>query len=135
MLHLKHLGPSGIAYLKIIFNLSISKAELPDIWKKALIIAILKAGKTADQVRNNRPISLLCPTSKILERLILPYFAESLAPNRTQHGFRPLHYTTTALLPLSTMIAPGFNQRKPTSRTAALRHLTVFTTRPSSSSC
>ena len=120
VLHLKHLGPSGIAYLTKIFNLSISKAELPDIWKKALIIAILKAGKTADQGRNYRPISLLCPASKILERLVLPYLTESLAPNRTQHGFRPLHSTTTALLPLSTMIATGFNQRKPASRTATL---------------
>ena len=44
----------------------------------------------------------------------------TLIPNNSQHGFRPMHSTTTALLPLSTAIAVGFNQRKPATRTAAL---------------
>ena len=47
--HLKHLGPSGIAYLCKIFNLSISSACLPALWKHAIIIPLLKSGKPADQ--------------------------------------------------------------------------------------
>ena len=56
----------------------------------------------------------------MLERLILPFLTTTLFFNHTQHGFRPRHSTTTALLPLSTAAAIGFNQRKPASRTAAL---------------
>ena len=120
ILHLKHLGPSGTQYLTDIFNLSLNHAEIPDIWKKATIIPLLKPGKPADQGKSYRPISLLCPASKVLERLILPHLSATLTPNSTQHGFRPMHSTTTALLPLSTMVAVGFNQQKPPDRTAAL---------------
>ena len=38
----------------------------------------------------------------------------------SQHGFRSGRSTTTALLPLTTQIARGFNQRKPPSRTIAM---------------
>ena len=120
ILHLKNLGPSGTQYLTDICNLSISQAEIPDIWKKAIIIPLLKAGKPAELGKSYRPISLLCPASKVLERLILPHLTATLTPNNTQHGFRSMRSTTTALLPLSTMVAVGFNQQKPASRTAAL---------------
>ena len=43
-----------------------------------------------------------------------------LPTNNTQHGFKRLHSTTTALLPLTTTIAQGFNQQKPPLRTAAI---------------
>ena len=120
ILHLKNMGPSGIQYLTDICNLSINRAEIPDLWKKATIIPLLKAGKQADLGKSYRPISLLCPASKVLERLILPHLTATLTPNETQHGFRPMHSTTTALLPLATTVATGFNQLKPAARTAAL---------------
>ena len=85
-----------------------------------IIIPLLKAGKQAELGKSYRPISLLCTASKVLERLILTMLTITLIPNYTQHGFRPMHSTTTTLLPLSTAIAVGFNQRKPASRTAAL---------------
>ena len=44
MLHLKNLGPSGIQYFTDICNLSVNHAEIPDIWKKAIITHLLKAG-------------------------------------------------------------------------------------------
>ena len=120
ILHLKHLGPHGLSFLRRLFNLSVSRADFPAIWKQARIIPILKPNKPADEGKSYRPISLLCPASKVLERLVLPYLTDALPPNHSQHGFRPAHSTTTALLPLATMIATGFNQRKPPSRTAAL---------------
>ena len=118
--HLKHLGPSGISYLCKIFNLSISSACIPALWKHAIIVPLLKAGKPADQSTSYRPISLLCPASKILERLLLPALTSSFPVNPSQHGFKAKHSTTTALLPLTTSIAVGFNQNKPASRTAAV---------------
>ena len=49
-----------------------------------------------------RPISLLCPAANVLEALILPSINKFLSPAKDQHGFRPRHSTTSALLQLTT---------------------------------
>ena len=88
ILHLKHLGPTGISYLCSLFNLSLASADIPSIWKQAIIIALLKAGKPASLGTSYRPISLLSPTAKVLERLLLPILNEHFHTVPTQHGFR-----------------------------------------------
>ena len=113
ILHLKHLGPTGISYLCSLFNMSLASADIPSIWKQAIIIVLLKAGKPASLGTSYSPISLLSPTAKVLERLLLPILNEQLHTMPTQHGFRPQRSTTTALLPIAHSISSGFNQRKP----------------------
>ena len=66
------------------------------------------------------PISLICPAAKVLEALILPIVNAHLLPADDQHGFRPGHSTTSALLQLTTNIATGFNQKKPLYRTVCV---------------
>ena len=56
---------------------------------------------------------------KVLERLLLPHLKESLITHPTQHGFKPMHSTTSSLLKLSTKIAIGFNKQLPPARTLA----------------
>jgi hypothetical protein len=104
-LHLKHLGPQVLSYLTELFNLSINYANLPVVWKQAIIIPVLKPGKPADQGLSYRPISLLSPVAKILERLIKPDIVAALPKHKSQHAYSPMHSTTTALLPLATQIA------------------------------
>ena len=72
-----------------------------------------KPGKYSLQGTSGRPISLLCPAAKVLEALILPSINKCISPAKDQHGFRPRHSTTYALLQLRTHIETGFNQRKP----------------------
>ena len=120
MIHLKHLGPSGIRYLTHLFNLSVRGADLPSIWKNAHVIPVLKPKKPADQGTSYRPISLLCPAVKVLERLLLPSLNASLPPAPHQHGFQRQKSTVTALLPLTHSIAQGFNRPKPATRTGLL---------------
>ena len=55
-----------------------------------------------------------------LASLILPSINEFLSPAKDQHGFRPNHSTTSALLHLTTDIEIGFNQRKPPHRTVCV---------------
>ena len=55
----------------------------------------------------------------VLEALILPSINEFLSPDK-DHGFRPRHLTTSALLQLTTNIETGFNQRKPPHRTVCV---------------
>ena len=54
---------------------------------------------------------------KVLEALILPSINKFISPAKYQHGFRPRHSTTSALLQLTTDIEIGFNQGKPPLRT------------------
>ena len=92
-LHLKHLGPAGISYLTKMFNLSTAVSQIPQIWKNSTVIPLLKPGKPADESSSFQPVSLLCPTIKILERLILPTLQEHLEIPDHQHGFRAQHST------------------------------------------
>ena len=120
ILHLKHLGPKGKKYLCQLYNLSLSNTDIPMLWKTAIISAILKAGKEPGLGKSFRPISLLSPAAKVLERLLLPHLTEALVPHESQHGFRKAHSTITALLPLSHQIAVGFNKKPPPKRTIAV---------------
>jgi hypothetical protein len=101
LLHLKHLGPRGLQFLTRIFNISVSTASIPSIWKNSIIIPILKPGKPGNPGSSYHPISLLCSTATILERLVLPYIIGSLTTVPSQHGLKPGHSTVTALLPLA----------------------------------
>ena len=58
--------------------------------------------------------------AKVLEALVLPTVNAHLLPADDQHGFRPGHSTTSALLQLTTDIATGFNQKKPPHRTVCV---------------
>jgi hypothetical protein len=115
---LKFLGPLAIGYFTSLFNLSIKHANIPSIWKRANIVPIPKPGKPTNIRTSYRPISLLSPVIKILEKLLLPYLTESLPCAKTQHAYRPFHSTVTALLPIATKAAIGFNAPKPPLRTA-----------------
>ena len=55
----------------------------------------------------------------MLERLLLPSLQATFQLNENQQGFRSLRSTSTALLPLVSEIAAGFNERKPPKRTIA----------------
>ena len=110
-LHLKHLGPNGISYLTKIFNLSVSTSIIPDIWKNSIIIPLLKPNKPSNISDSYRPVSLLCPAIKILERLLLPTLTDNLEVPVFQHGFRKNHSTVSALNEFNDQVATGFNEK------------------------
>lgn len=117
ILHLKHLGPRGLDFLTGLLNLSLATASIPRLWRKSVIIPLPKVQKPISEGSSYRPISLLCPAVKVLERLLLPILKECLQPAAHQHGFTAMHSTTSALLPLTTAVANGFNHPKPAERT------------------
>ena len=96
-LHLKNLGPLGIRYACKIFSPSYAQARVPDIWMRAIITPLLKPRKPKGQGSSYKPISLLCPASKVLERLMLQFITPHIHLSDTQHGFRAGRSTTTAL--------------------------------------
>ena len=112
-LHLKHLGPQGVKALTNICNYSYSHCIIPTIWKRGKIITLLKPNKDPTQPSSYRPVTLLCTPSKILEHLILNLISPHIPLAQSQHGFRPLHSTSTLLTNLTQQISDGINSRKP----------------------
>ena len=98
-----------------LFNDSVTSCRIPLIWKSPIVIPIPKPGKDSSLSTSYQPISLLCPAAKVMEALLLPTINNQLLPSADQHGFRPGHSTTSALLQLT-----GFNQRKPPHRTVCV---------------
>ena len=68
------------------------------------MIAILKPGKDSTLPKSYRPISLLCLTYKLFERMIL----DRLMIIDQQAGFRPEKSTTGQLLNLTQHIEDGY---------------------------
>ena len=67
---LKALGPFAKSELLDIFNQSFLNGELPQIWRLAWIIPLLKADKSPSDLASFRPVSLTSCIVKLLERMI-----------------------------------------------------------------
>ena len=126
-------------WLLSLFNSCVTLSQLPKIWRKARVIAILKPGKDPHEVKSYRPISLLCHLFKLFERLILnrlgPITEEHLI--QEQAGFRPGKSCTGQVLNLTQHFEDGFEKNEPTGvvfvdLTAAM---TLSTTDYSSANC
>ena len=115
--HLKHLGPTAIQYLTDTLNLALSTNCIPQIWKLAKIIPIPKPNKDPTLGTSYRPISLLSPIAKTMEKVLLPHITSNITPVSHQHGFKTQHSTSTALHHLTNQITTGFNQKQPADRT------------------
>ena len=90
--------------LTAIFNRSISTGIFPCDWKVAKVTPIHKDGDKSD-MDNYRPISVISIIAKIMEKLVhsqlYSYLERFDILTSSQHGFRPLHSTVTALLKLT----------------------------------
>lgn len=88
-------------YLVIIFRESLLQGEVPEEWKKAKLVPIYKSGVKYD-VKNYRPISLLCTASKVMEHFLFKHVTSFLESNRffspNQHGFQQGFSTATQLI-------------------------------------
>ena len=84
-----------------IATLSIMQEHFPDDWKKAKVIPLHKKGDTLDP-KNYRPVSILSPLSKVLERVVhdqlYEYFSSNTIIHQSLHGYRKNRSTLTALL-------------------------------------
>ena len=109
---LKQLGPNCRKWLLKMFHAYIRENDIPKVWRKAKTIAILKPGKNLQEPKNFRPISLLCHTYKLLERMILnrllPIVDEKLILG--QAGFRPGRSCTGQILKLTQHIEDDFEK-------------------------
>ena len=86
--------------------------KIPTLWRQFKIIAILKPGKDSAIPKSYRPISLLCHTYKLDERMILNRIAPTIEQHliKEQAGFRPGKSCTSQLLNLTQHIEDGYQE-------------------------
>ena len=109
---LKHLGPKAHKWLLTMLNICFMENKIPTIWRQSKIIAILKPGKDSSIPKNYRPISLLCHTYKLYERMILNRIAHTIEQHliKEQAGFRSWKSCTSQLLNLTQHIEDGYEE-------------------------
>ena len=109
---LKHLGPKAHKWLLTILNICFMDNKIPTVWRQSKIIAILKPGKDSSIPKNYRPISLLCHTYKLYERMVLNRIAPAIEQHliKEQAGFRSGKSCTSQLLNLTQHIEDGYEE-------------------------
>ena len=113
---LKALGPLAKEALLSIFNQSFDDASVPQMWRRAIIIPLLKAGKTAGDLASFRPVSLTSCVVKTMERMVadrLYYIAETRGMfSDLQAGFRRGRSCEDQILKMVQAIEDGFQKKK-----------------------
>ena len=104
-----------IGSLTQLFKLIYDQNQIPEQWLIAKVTPIHKKGNKND-ISNYRPISNLCSTSKVFEKLILKRIFEIEDLNmvdltgREQHGFKKGKSTATAGLVIQSIIARALDE-------------------------
>ena len=101
--------------LTYIVNTSIKNSEYPAYWKISKMIALYKKGSRYE-MKNYRPLSLLCVAGMILERVVAiqieDYFESNNLLGPFQFGFRKYKSTISELLTLFDSLLEGKENRK-----------------------
>ena len=113
---LQHLGACAERKLLQIFNISWQTGQVPQEWKKATMIPLLKTGKDRKKASSYRPISLTSCVCKTLESIInhrMKWYLETegiLVPQ--QAGFRQCYSTEDQATYLSQVIEDAFQDKQ-----------------------
>ena len=62
-----HAGPGLKSWLRGFLSSCLRQLKISKVWRRALVVAILKPSKPVEDQQSYRPISLLCIPYKILE--------------------------------------------------------------------
>ena len=96
--------------LTYIVNTFIRDSEYPSYWKISKMIALFKKGNRRE-IKNYRPVSLLCVAGMVLERVIAIQIEEYFETNNLlgpfQFGFRKYKSTISELLTLFDSLLEG----------------------------
>ena len=102
-----------ISQLVFLFNLSFSKGQFPDSWKRATIIPLYKEGDKTE-VSNYRPVSLLPLPGKIIEKIahtkMTIFFEDYKMLSDKQGGFRKGFSTTKSIADLTDDLFNNINE-------------------------
>ena len=109
-----HTGASLKSWLRDFLSSCLRRLKIPKIWRRALVVAIPKPGKPMGDPKSYRPISLLCVSYKILERLSYARVKPLINPllPKEQTGFRRGKSTVDQVVMLTQNIEDFFEAKK-----------------------
>ena len=67
---LTNLSPDNKKYLLHLFNYLYINDCVPEVWKRAIVILLMKPGKPSNKAASYRPISLTSCLGKLFERIL-----------------------------------------------------------------
>ena len=113
-----HLGMKSKEILLKIFNTSWKNGSVPQIWREAEMIPILKKGKDKTKAESYRPISLTSCVGKLMERLVNSRLMWHLEQNGKlspeQAGFRQHRSTEDQVTLVAQSIEDAIQDKKHT---------------------
>jgi hypothetical protein len=113
---LKKVGPHLASEIAEIVNACVREQKWPEQWKRAEIVPIWKRKGNQREPKFYRPVSMLPAIARLVERTLAEQLKEHIKANgilpKTQHGFRALHSTETALIQLVDTIASAMDEGK-----------------------
>ena len=115
-INITHLSPSNRTTLLFVLNKMFCSGVVPDEWKCAIVVPLLKQNKPADKPDSYRPISLTSCLAKAMEKMLnarLKWYLdkEKLLP-KYQAGFRSGFTTADHIIHLEADVKMGFNKKK-----------------------
>ena len=111
---LSNMGLQATECLRRLLSDCIETMSIPAIWRHTKVAAILKPKKLTDDPKSYRPISLLCMTFKVMERIILTRINDlvELHLPHVQAGFRKGRSTTDQIVRLVHDIETAFQRKE-----------------------
>ena len=109
-----HAGAALKSWLRDFLSSCLCRLKILKIWRRALVVAILKPEKPMGDSKSYRSISLLCVPYKILERLIYARVEPLIDPllPKKQAGFRRGKSTVDQVVLLTQNIKDSFEDKK-----------------------
>lgn len=100
-----HSGSIGFEFLNALFRLILKHSFLPIKMTFVILKPILKKASTDPNSTDNfRPIALTMSISKLLERIILEKYFQTISLNSSQHAYMGKHSTITSLFVVKSTI-------------------------------
>lgn len=84
----KHVPEKSLEIITKLFNIILTKGELPKLWKQTIIVPIPKPGKNPNSKNSYRPIALTSTLCKIMERILNDRMIWFLNKNRSLNKYQ-----------------------------------------------
>lgn len=115
--HLVKLSIDSINYpMTFLFDMIVEQSTFPSIWKLFKIIALFKSKGSKEDPSNYRPITLLNPLSKLIEKEIYRQIDEHMKKynlwSRQIYTYRQHHNTTSALMDIIECWSDNINNNR-----------------------
>lgn len=117
--HIQNLGEMAKRLILLIFNVLLTKAHTPLSLQKGLVIPIHKGkGKSTQEPKNYRGITLTSTLCKLMEMVLKPHLERSLLqnniPDELQFGFRKHHSCLLTSSCVELIIEINYANKQPT---------------------